>query len=141
MQQARQAVRESYLRVWESEEFFTRFYAQFFARSPVAKEKFKAIPLGRQKLALKAALHKIVVEEHEPVRRGELCDRLAATHGPRGMKIHPFLYMHWLDALCGTLAEFDPQWNADLEEQWRKVVVELIDLICARHSLPAAAAG
>lgn len=130
MEDARNAVRESYLRVCESGHFFTRFYDAFFARSPIAAETFAGISLPRQKEALRAALFQLVIEEHDKNSIEALCQKLSHSHGPQGHKIHPIFYMHWLDALCEALADHDSEWNDSLEQHWRAVVGELVDRIC-----------
>lgn len=45
------------------------------------------------------------------------------------LKIKPEWYETWLDAVCETVKEFDPQGSDDLEVAWRNRMRPGIDLI------------
>jgi hemoglobin-like flavoprotein len=104
------------------EGFLPRFYELFLASSPEVVEKFKHTDLNRQARILKKSLYVLTmatVGTDEAL--GEL-ERLRQSHGPRGLDIPPRFYDLWLDCLLRAVEEFDPNWNPEVEQSWRRML-------------------
>lgn len=58
---------------------------------------------------------------------------VAKTHKPNGYNIKPELYALWLDSLCETVKEHDPDITPEIEEQWRNYMQEAINIILSKY--------
>ncbi len=124
----------SLLRCETQWDFLDRFYARFLASSPEVREKFAKTDFVRQKRALRASLHHLLLAAQNGGRgpEGYLTD-VAARHGSSQLDIGAHLYDLWLDSLLATVRECDPEWSPAVEEAWEKVMMVGIRYLCANY--------
>jgi hemoglobin-like flavoprotein len=115
---------ESLRRCNAAPEFLDRFYDRFLASSPKVREKFALTDFVRQKRALRASLHTMLlaVQSGEKGPERYLKD-LAEMHSRRQYNIGSELYDLWLDSLLATVKECDPQFSPEVEEAWESVMM------------------
>jgi hemoglobin-like flavoprotein len=54
-------------------------------------------------------------------------------HDQRHLDVPPHLYVIWLECLLTTIREFDPKIDSAIEDAWRHVMQQRINLMIARH--------
>ncbi len=120
-------VRESFARIRHDGTFIDAFYDCFLAASPEVVEKFQYIDMDHQAVMMRASLDMLIPDESGGLPREDLVRTLAKVHGPGMAAIPDRLYALWLDSLITTLEQFDPDFDAQLEACWRRVVQVGID--------------
>lgn len=127
------AVTVSYHRCRASAGFFDTFYERFLAKSAEVAEKFRQTDFARQKLMLRESLVSMLLFNlGAGSARAEL-EQLAERHSRRGVDIAPHLYDLWLDALCETVEQHDPEFKPQLAQEWRAAMRAGIDLLIAGY--------
>jgi hemoglobin-like flavoprotein len=113
--------------------FLDRFYETFLNSSPKVREKFLGTDFARQKRALQASLHLLlVVARDDGNRPNAYLDEVAARHGARQLAIGAELYDLWLDSLLATGREVDPGWTPEVEDAWESVMTVGISYLVTR---------
>jgi hemoglobin-like flavoprotein len=115
--------------------FLDRFYERFLASSPKVREKFKNTDFVRQKRALKASLHLILLaagdEGGEP---GVYLRDVAVRHGAKQLDVGAELYDLWLDSLLETVEECDPEFSPEVRRAWEEVMMVGIHYLTVRYN-------
>jgi len=127
------AVTASYHRCRASDGFFDRFYERFLAKSPDIAHKFRHTDFKRQKLMLRESLISMLLFNHDVGTAREELERLGERHSRRQVDIAPYMYELWLDSLCETIAEHDPEFTPQLEAEWRSAMKAGIELLISRY--------
>jgi len=127
------AVTASYHRCRGSEGFFDRFYERFLSKSPAVAHKFRNTDFKRQKLMLRESLISMLLFNQDVGTAREELERLAARHSRKQLDIAPYMYELWLDSLCETVAEHDPEFSPELEQEWRSAMLAGIKLLISRY--------
>jgi hypothetical protein len=127
------AVTASYHRCRASEGFVDTFYELFLAKSRDVAYKFRGTDFVRQKRMLRESLLAMLLFNLNSGEAQEELERLGERHSRRGLDIAPHLYELWLDALCAAVGRHDPEFNADLSDQWRSAMRPGIDLIISKY--------
>jgi hemoglobin-like flavoprotein len=115
--------------------FFERFYEIFQASSPKIAEKFVGTDFVRQREALNASLHKMVLavsDETGPPEK-HLAD-VAEHHSSRDLNIGAEFYDYWLDSLLATVKEFDPQYDQKVHDAWERIMLIGIGFMLSRYA-------
>jgi hemoglobin-like flavoprotein len=127
------AVTASYHRCRASAGFFDTFYERFLAKSAEVAEKFRGTDFVRQKLMLRESLVSMLLFNlGTGSARAEL-EQLAERHSRRGVDVPPHLYDLWLDALCETVQQHDPEFKPELANEWRAAMRVGIELIVSGY--------
>lgn len=127
------AVLASYHRCEGSGGFFDTFYDIFFAKSSDIPPKFANTNMEKQRQILGASLVWMLrFGRDDPIAKHEV-EKLGETHSRDGHDIQPELYASWLDALCESVQQHDPEYTSELEAQWREIMQPGIDLIVSRY--------
>lgn len=114
--------------------FFDRFYGRFLESSPKVREKFTNTDFVRQKRALSASLHLILLVAHDPARdAARYLGEVAERHSTRQLGIGAELYDLWLDSLLATVREFDPEFGPPVEQAWEDAMAIGIRYLCSRY--------
>lgn len=114
--------------------FFDRFYERFLASSPKVREKFASTDFVRQKRALRASLHLILLVAQDPDRdAARYLGPVAERHSSRQLGIGAELYDLWLDSLLATVREIDPQFGSAVEQAWEDAMAIGIRFLCSRY--------
>lgn len=104
--------------------FLEMFYENFLASSPKVKEKFQNTDFTRQKRALRASLHLLLIAASDPEKGPQRYLRdLATAHDRNHLDIGAELYDYWLDSLLETVRACDPQFGPEVEKAWERVMM------------------
>ncbi len=113
--------------------FLSGFYEKFLSSSPKVQERFANTDFVRQKRALRASLHlMLLVAESEEQAERYLKD-LANRHSREQLNIGAELYDLWLDSLLASVGEYDPQFTPEVEDAWEKVMMVGIDFLLSYY--------
>jgi len=102
-------------------DFLRRFYVLFLASSDEVARKFERTDLKKQARMLRASLYTMMLAGGGSERFVDL-ERLARRHSRAELDIKPELYDLWLDRLVQAVAEFDPMFDPEIENAWRRVL-------------------
>ena len=115
-------------------DFLDRFYERFLASSPDVREKFKGTDFVRQKRALRASLHHLLLAAENEERGPDAYLRdVAEHHGAGQLDIGAELYDLWLDSLLSTVRECDPEFSPEVEKAWEAVMMVGIHYLCRNY--------
>jgi hemoglobin-like flavoprotein len=122
--------------------FLDRFYENFLASSPKVREKFANTDFVRQKWALRASLHIMLLaaEDEEKGPERYLKD-LALKHSRSGFDIGAELYDLWFDSLMATVKEFDTEFSPQVEDAWESVMMVGVRYMLSRYHEPPSGTG
>jgi len=128
---------QSLLRCESRWDFFDRFYDRFLASSPAVREKFANTDFVRQKRALRASLHLLLLAARNDGGGPDAYLReIAGRHGAGQLEIGAELYDLWLDSLLTTVRECDPDSGPDVEKAWEAVMMIGIQYLCRNYDRP-----
>ena len=116
---ADEAVRLSFERCEARGNFAEIFYRNFLKSSPEIAAYFSATDLDRQQELLRDSVHLMVSRDVADPEMREMLEQLGRMHSRDGRNILPRLYEVWLDGICLTVGEMDPEWNEEVERKWR----------------------
>ena len=116
-------------------DFLDVFYGKFLASSPKVREKFARTDFRRQKRALRASLHLMLLaaEDEEKGPQRYLAE-LAKSHSVQHLDIGAELYDLWLDCLLETLTQIDPEFSPAVRDAWERVMMVGIHYMCTRYN-------
>ena len=126
-------VKRSFERCESNGDFAETFYRNFFASSPEVPEHFKDTDFRRQRTVLRDSVQMMVTHDVADVEMRQLLEDLGTTHSRHGRNIRPELYESWLDSVCATAAQLDPQWSNQLEREWRVCLRAGMQIIMAAY--------
>lgn len=125
---------DSLRRCTSQKRFFDSFYERFLASSPRVREKFANTDFVRQKRALKASLHLILMAARDGDKGPDFYLReVADRHSGAQLGIGAELYDLWLDSLLATVREHDPEFGPEVESAWEEVMAIGIRYLCSRY--------
>jgi hemoglobin-like flavoprotein len=114
--------------------FLDVFYTKFLDSSPEVSEKFAGTDFVRQKRALRASLHHLLLAAQNEERGPDAyLGDVAARHGAGQLAIGAHLYDFWLDALLATVKECDPEYGVEVEKAWEDVMMVGIRYLCGNY--------
>ena len=114
-----EGVRSSFERCEASGRFSEIFHLHFLNSSPEITPYFSDTVFRIQQKVLLDSVRMMVSHDVAVPEIREMLERLARTHSRDCRNVLPRLYELWLDSICRTVAELDPEWSDDLEWQWR----------------------
>lgn len=118
---------ESYQRVMAQEDaFIEAFRERFLGRSPFVAVRFEELPDERVRAVLRSSV-RLVHAAIKDVRGGRA--RLRAegrSHGREQRNVDPKLHALWADSLVGTMRDFDPEHDIQVEVAWRVVLGHVV---------------
>ena len=125
---------ESLRRCNATPEFLDRFYERFLASSPKVRDKFALTDFVRQKRALEASLHYMLLAAQDEEKGPEkYLKSLADLHNRKQYNIGSEFYDLWLDSLLATVRECDPKFGPEVEEAWESVMMVGIRYMLSRY--------
>jgi hemoglobin-like flavoprotein len=126
---------ESLQRCSAQPRFLDLFYERFLASSPKVREKFAETDFVRQKRALRASLHMILLAAGDEQRGpSKYLSELAELHSARHLGIGAELYDLWLDSLLATVEQCDPEFTPEVGAAWEDVMMVGIHYMCTRYN-------
>lgn len=115
--------------------FLDLFYEKFLASSPKIREKFEDTDFVRQKRALKASLHMILLAaSDEGADPGKYLRDVAEKHSAKQLNVGAELYDLWLDSLLETVEECDPEYTPEVHKAWEEVMMVGIHYLTVRYN-------
>ena len=103
--------------------FLDRFYAIFLDSSPKVKAMFENTNFYRQKRALQASLHGMLLYARGSDASGDPYLReVAERHSRDNLSIGAELYDLWLDSLLTTIRECDPECTPEVLAAWEQAM-------------------
>ena len=129
---------ESYRRCGQ-DQFFPAFYQRLLASHPSIAPRFAKTDFEKQHKLLQHGLGLLLIfaKRENPT----MLDRIAVRHGPSDLNINPELYPFFVDSLLATVKQFDPQYNAGVEDAWRQALAPGIAFLAARYHARPRSAG
>ena len=114
--------------------FLDIFYTKFLDSSPEVAKKFVNTDFVRQKRALRASLHHLLLAAQDQEKGPDAyLAGVAERHGAGQLEIGAELYDLWLDSLLATVRECDPQCNAQIEGAWEEVMMVGIQYLLKKY--------
>jgi len=115
-------------------DFLDVFYENFLASSPKVAEKFAGTDFARQKEALRASFHHLLLVARDPTQGPDpYLEDVAVRHGAGHLAIGAHLYDLWLDSLIETVRACDPECFPEVETAWEEVMMVGIHYLCANY--------
>ena len=103
--------------------FLDLFYRNFLSSSPKVKERFANTDFVRQKRALRASLHLMLLAAEDGDKGPERhLKNLAVRHSRNQLNIGAEFYDLWLDSLLATVRECDTEYDSKVEKAWESVM-------------------
>lgn len=127
------ALRDSIMRA-EDRRLYDKFYERFVTSDPRIGAYFLSTDFKKQKSLLRDGVGRALSFSAGDSASVNFVERLGVTHSRAHLNILPELYPFWLNSLMATLAETDPQWNKQLDTQWREALGKTIALMSRAHS-------
>lgn len=126
-----QEIRTSLGRAITHGDLFERFYEIFLESNPRIKPMFANTNMSVQKGLLRQGVNlALMFAEGKAIGKSAM-DRLRNSHSKSHISIDPSMYRYWLDSFMKAVAEFDPEFNADLDKLWRQALSKAIDHMAA----------
>ena len=116
---AEEEVKRSFARCEAAGDFAETFYTTFMNASPAIAPFFAQTEFGRQRQLLRDSVYLMVTHDVSKPEMRALLDKLGQVHSRAGRDIAPKLYELWLDSICATVKQLDPEWTQSLEDLWR----------------------
>lgn len=126
-------VLSSYDRTIGRRGFVERFYEKLLATRPEIAELFDETDFIRQQQLLKKGLKMAILFADGDDEAQQHLAQIRETHNHENMQIRPEYYIHWLNSLIATVAEFDQHFDSELEGSWRRTLQCSIDEIKAGY--------
>ncbi len=128
-----EAVKHSFVRCGQSDGFYDTFYDVFLAKSSDIPPLFAQTDFKKQKQILKATATLMVNHRLTEEKVSMALEKVRKTHSREGYNIRPDLYPLWLDSLCETVKQHDPEYSRELEHQWRTRMRDGIEFIVSGY--------
>ncbi|HSB35317.1 MAG TPA: globin [Thermoanaerobaculia bacterium] len=114
--------------------FLDIFYTKFLDSSPEVAKKFVNTDFVRQKRALRASLHHLLLAAQDQEKGPDAyLSGVAERHGEGQLEIGAELYDLWLDSLLATVKECDPEFSPEVEKAWEDVMMVGIQYLCRSY--------
>ena len=108
---------------------FKRFYELFIQQNSEIAEKFRDTNMHAQEGVLKNGINlAIMFAEGDPVGLNGI-QRIRKSHCKDKLNIKPDMYSLWLDSFMQVVSEIDPNFDDEIENEWRNLLQETIDYI------------
>ncbi len=126
-------VRESFARCEAAGDFADVFYAVFLDASPEIAPHFAATDFAAQHKLLRATVYILVTRDADDPQAFAALERIGRSHSRSELNIRPALYDLWLDSVCSTVTQLDPDWTPELETAWQEQLRPGITAITALY--------
>jgi hypothetical protein len=117
----------SYGRCCNDEAFFEDFYQTLMGKSEAIRAMFINTDMAEQRRLVRAGLMWLIM--YAQGSEGSKIEHLTRTHDRHHMNVHPDYYAYWVDSLMETVAQYDPKFDASLENAWRETLRPGIEMM------------
>lgn len=112
------------------DKFFSQFYETFLQSHPDIGPLFVDTDFDKQISMLKNAISmSIMYGEKQDALAKDVLTNIRRSHSREKHNIKPEYYEYWLNSLIQTLHTCDPNFNQELERNWRDMMQISIDYI------------
>ena len=112
------------------ERFFNQFYNSFLNSHPEIGPMFLNTDFDKQISMLKYAITMaIMFAEREDELARDVLSKISKSHSHRKLNVKPEYYIFWLKSLIETLWVCDPQFNQELEQDWKQLLQLTVDFV------------
>jgi hypothetical protein len=119
--------------------FAEHFYALLLEQSEAIRGTFRNTDFDRQRDLFVHGVYSILdYAEGKPLGRMAI-ERLAATHGPGGLRVGPAMLDTWTDCFIEALGQSDPELDDSLAKKWRETLAIALNRMRAAHPVAARA--
>ena len=94
---------------------------------------FSATNFEKQRKLLRSTVFIMVNRDISEPKAAETLERIGHSHSKTKLDIRPALYELWLDSLCATVKQLDPDWTEALEQDWRVQMRPGVSLITSLY--------
>jgi len=116
------------------EKFFQQFYETFLKSHPDIGALFVSTDFEKQNSMLKNAINmSILYAEKQDDLAKDVLTNISRSHSSKRHNVKPEYYDYWLNSLIKTLQACDPNFNQELEQNWRDMMQISIDYIVERY--------
>ena len=126
-------VHASFDRCEAAGDFAATFYEVFLSSSAEIALLFAGTDFEQQRRLLRATVYIMVTRDVGDPKARETLERIGHSHGRSKLDIRPEFYTVWLDSLCETVKQLDPEWTPDVETCWREGMRPGIELITSMY--------
>jgi len=130
---ARSDIQRSFKRCEATGDFADTFYGIFLNTSPEVASMFSATDFEKQRKLLRGTVLIMVNRDISEPKAAEALERIGHSHSKTKLDIRPELYELWLDSLCATVMQLDPDWTEELEQDWRVQMRPGVSLITSLY--------
>ena len=122
-------VKASYSRSLFELDFLERFYQIFMDSDDAIREKFRRTDFSTQIHLLRHGLMSAMMFAEGDMMANACIDRIRNSHNHKQLDIRPEYYSLWLSSLIQAVSQCDPDFNEELERDWRAVLFPAIEHI------------
>ena len=126
-------VKQSFGRALGDRDLLGKFYDRLLNSNPEIGKAFVNVDMEKQKEILQMSLSMAILYPQDNVVAKHSMDKVRVSHNQANLNIKPEMYQYWLDALLSAVAESDPDFTAELDQQWRTVMGVVIDHISSGY--------
>ncbi len=126
-------VQASFKRCEQAGDFAEEFYSIFLNASTEIAPLFASTNFESQRTLLRGTVFMMVMKDIDDQRAHGHFEKIGQSHARGQLNIKPELYEVWLDSLCQTVKQLDPEWTEELEEHWRQKMRPAIALITSMY--------
>ena len=126
-------VRASFDRCEAGGNFAETFYRVFLESSTEIAPLFAKTDFEKQRKLLRATVYIMVTRNVYDPHARETLEKIGHSHGRTQLDIRPELYELWLDSVCRTVEQLDPEWTSRTEQEWRDRLRPGIELITSMY--------
>ena len=120
-------------RCGSTSQFLGRFYQLFSASSPEVAARFSETNFKTQSRALKTSFYMAMLASDRNSEASNYLDRVALRHNHEQLDIKPEFYTLWMDCMIVAVSEFDPRFDNDIEQVWRRFMQPAIEFMMSRY--------
>ncbi|WP_243039035.1 globin [Dyella sedimenti] len=103
--------------------FIARFYEIFMASHPDIPGMFRHTDFNQLHPALRRGISSAINFAAGSKLTQRTMEQMAMVHSHHGRApVRPELYSYWTESLLKAIAEHDPEYDAALEQRWRKAL-------------------
>jgi hemoglobin-like flavoprotein len=128
-----ESVRSSFERCEAAGDIGETFYGIFLKKSPEIADLFANTDFKKQRKHLRASVFLLVNRNVEEPKAKEVLEGIGRSHNKSNLDIRPELYGIFLESLCETVKEMDPQWSEELDSSWRQQVLPGVHIITSLY--------
>lgn len=126
-------VKQSFGRALGDRDLLANFYNRLLNSSPEIGKAFVNVDMEKQKEILQMSLSMAILYPQGNVVATHAMDKVRHSHNQANLNIKPELYQYWLDSLLSVVAESDPDFTLELDQQWRAVMGIVIEHISSGY--------